>query len=55
MLMMNNMIDIVCSLFFFLIYGVIVWVNEIPKLFKNAILGKYRDEKRWISRDEFHI
>ena len=29
-------------------------INAIPKLFKNAILGKYRDEKRWISRDEFH-
>lgn len=29
-------------------------INEMPKLFKNAILGKYRDEKRWISRDEFH-
>ena len=29
-------------------------INEMPKLFKDAILGKYRDEKRWISRDEFH-
>ena len=29
-------------------------INEMPKLFKNAILGKYRDEKRWISREEFH-
>ena len=29
-------------------------INEMPTLFKNAILGKYRDEKRWISRDEFH-
>lgn len=29
-------------------------INEMPKLFKNAILGKYRDEKRWISRDDFH-
>ena len=29
-------------------------INAIPKLFKDAILGKYRNEKRWISRDEFH-
>lgn len=29
-------------------------INEMPKLFKDAIFGKYRDEKRWISRDEFH-
>ena len=29
-------------------------INSMPKLFKDAILGKYRDEKRWISRDEFH-
>ena len=29
-------------------------INAMPKLFKDAILGKYRDEKRWISRDEFH-
>lgn len=29
-------------------------INEMPTLFKDAILGKYRDEKRWISRDEFH-
>lgn len=25
----------------------------IPHLFKNAIGGKYKDEKRWISRDDF--
>ena len=29
-------------------------INAMPKLFKDAILGKYRDEKRWISRDKFH-
>ena len=29
-------------------------INAMPKLFKDAIKGKYRDEKRWISRDEFH-
>ena len=29
-------------------------INEMPKLFKDAIKGKYKDEKRWISRDEFH-
>ena len=29
-------------------------INEMPKLFKDAIKGKYRDETRWISRDEFH-
>ena len=29
-------------------------INAMPKLFKDAIMGKYRDEKRWISRDEFH-
>ena len=29
-------------------------INAMPTLFKDAILGKYRDEKRWISRDEFH-
>ena len=29
-------------------------INEMPTLFKDAILGKYRDEMRWISRDEFH-
>ena len=29
-------------------------INEMPKLFKDAIMGKYKDEKRWISRDEFH-
>ena len=29
-------------------------INAMPKLFRDAILGKYRDEKRWISREEFH-
>ena len=29
-------------------------INAMPKLFKDATLGKYRNEKRWISRDEFH-
>ena len=29
-------------------------INAMPKLFQDAILGKYRNEKRWISRDEFH-
>ena len=29
-------------------------INAMPKLFKDAIKGKYKDEKRWISRDEFH-
>ena len=29
-------------------------INAMPKLFKDAIMGKYRDETRWISRDEFH-
>lgn len=28
-------------------------INAMPKLFKDAIDGKYKDEKRWISRDEF--
>ena len=27
--------------------------GAIPHLFKNAISGKYKDEKRWISRDDF--
>lgn len=29
-------------------------INAIPKLFKDAIMGKYKNETRWISRDEFH-
>lgn len=28
-------------------------INAMPSLFKDAIEGKYKDEKRWISRDEF--
>lgn len=29
-------------------------INAMPSLFKDAIKGKYKDEKRWISRDEFN-
>ena len=28
-------------------------LNKAPQLFKDVIDGKYRDNKRWISRDEF--
>ena len=28
-------------------------INKAPKLFKDVIDGKYRDNKQWISRDEF--
>ena len=28
-------------------------INAMPTLFKDAIMGKYRNETRWISRDEF--
>ncbi len=28
-------------------------INKTPKLFINAINGKYHNEKRWISREEF--
>lgn len=28
--------------------------KELPELFINAIRGKYKDEKRWISREEFN-
>ena len=27
--------------------------GDMPRLFKDAVAGKYRDEKRWISRDDF--
>jgi hypothetical protein len=29
-------------------------ISDAPKLFVDAVNGKYADEKRWISRDEFH-
>lgn len=28
-------------------------LSDVPKLFFDAIQGKYRDERRWISREEF--
>lgn len=28
-------------------------INSVPKLFVNAVIGKYRNEKRWISREMF--
>ena len=28
-------------------------LRDTPKLFLDAMLGKYKDEKRWISREEF--
>lgn len=28
-------------------------INDTPKLFMDAVAGKYRDEKRWISREDF--
>lgn len=28
-------------------------INFMPKFFIDAVAGKYRDEKRWISRDDF--
>ena len=28
-------------------------INDIPRLFIDAVHGKYRNESRWISRDEF--
>lgn len=28
-------------------------INDTPRLFIDAVNGKYRDEKRWISRDDF--
>src|SRR3990167_1596134 len=28
-------------------------INNVPQLFLDAIRGKYRNEKRWISREEF--
>lgn len=28
-------------------------INNVPELFLNVINGKYHDEKRWISRDDF--
>ena len=28
-------------------------INEGPKIFEDAIRGKYTDEKRWISREDF--
>jgi len=34
-----------------------VFVNDLntaPQLFLNAVAGKYRNEKRWISREQFH-
>src|SRR5574344_1096512 len=27
--------------------------GKYPQLFLNAVLGKYRDERRWISREDF--
>jgi hypothetical protein len=29
-------------------------ISDAPKLFVDAVNGKYANEKRWISRDEFH-
>jgi len=34
-----------------------VFVNDLntaPQLFLDAVAGKYRNEKRWISREQFH-
>lgn len=28
-------------------------IGDAPQLFANAIAGKYRDERRWISREDF--
>ena len=28
-------------------------INDIPQLFLDSISGKYKDEKRWISREDF--
>ena len=28
-------------------------IGDAPEVFCNAILGKYADEKRWISREDF--
>ena len=28
-------------------------ISRIPELFYNAIRGKYKDERRWISREDF--
>jgi hypothetical protein len=28
-------------------------INGMPEVFYNAIMGKYHDEKRWISRDDY--
>ena len=28
-------------------------INDVPQLFLDSISGKYRDEKRWISREDF--
>ena len=29
-------------------------LQDAPRLFLDAVAGKYRDERRWISREEFH-
>ena len=29
-------------------------IADMPQLFRAAISGKYRDERRWISREDFH-
>ena len=29
-------------------------ITDMPQLFRAAISGKYRDERRWISREDFH-
>lgn len=30
-------------------------IGDAPQLFANAIAGKYRDERRWISREDFFL
>lgn len=32
----------------------VVDINDIPQLFINAVNGRYRDEKGWISREDFN-
>ena len=32
----------------------VVDINDIPQLFIDAVNGRYRDEKRWISSDDFY-
>lgn len=32
----------------------VVDINDIPLFFIDAVNGRYKDEKRWISREDFH-